>query len=71
MTTSELKVKLFQLEIPHYCYSIGQDEEQRLCLIEESGRWIVYYNEDGERLDITEHPTEEAACGDLMARLEL
>lgn len=70
MSISELKVKLFELEIPHYYYSIVDGEEdQRVCLRENGGKWLVYYSEDGERLDLAEHGSEAAACDDLLGRV--
>lgn len=71
MTVSELKVRLFEEEIPHYYYSVGSDEDQRVCLVESGGKWLVYYSEDGEKLDLTEHGSEEAACEDMLKRLEM
>ncbi len=69
MTVSELKVRLFEEEIPHYCYSIGCDEERRVCLTESSGKWQVYYSEGGEKLDLAEHVSEADACNDLYRRI--
>lgn len=70
MTAEELNIRLFQDEIPHYTYSIGSEEEQRLCLISENGAWLVFYNESGERMDITQHSSEADACADMLSRLE-
>ncbi len=69
MSIAELKVKLFELDVPHYFYSVGADDEQRTCLIEENGKWLVYYNEDGERMDLTEHFSENDACEELLKRV--
>lgn len=69
MTVSELKIRLFQEEIPHYYYSIGSDEDQRVCLIESGGKWVVYYSEDGERLDVNEYGSEADACEELYRRV--
>lgn len=69
MSIEELKIRLFQEEIPHYYYSIGSEENQRVCLIASGSGWIVYYSEDGERLDLAEHASEQAACEDLYGRV--
>lgn len=69
MSIAELKIKLFEMEVPHYCYSVGADDDQRTCLVEENGKWLVYYNEDGERMDLVEHSTESDACDDMLKRL--
>ncbi len=70
MTTSELKIRLFNEEVPHYMYSVcDNDEEQRMCLRESGGMWLVYYCEDGERLDLAEFSSEDAACEELYKRV--
>ncbi len=69
MTVSELKVRLFEEEISHYFYSIGCDEDQRVCLLESGGRWVVYYSEDGVRLDLVEYASEADACEELYKRV--
>ncbi len=69
MNIEELKIRLFREEIPHYCYCIGGDEEQRICLMQSGSGWIVYYSEDGERIDLAEHSSEQAACEDLYRRV--
>lgn len=69
MSIEELKIRLFQEEIPHYYYSIGCEENQRVCLVQSGSGWLVYYSEDGERLDLTEHGSEQAACEDLYGRV--
>ncbi|MBP0985096.1 MAG: hypothetical protein J6A19_15365 [Oscillospiraceae bacterium] len=72
MTVQELQARLFELDIPHYYYNIcgtGEDEEQRICLVNESGKWLVYYSEDGERLEVSEYLDEAEACADCLNRL--
>ena len=51
MTVQDLQTKLFELDVPHYYYNIcgsGDDDDQRICLINEDGKWLVYYSEDGD-----------------------
>lgn len=69
MTVSELKIRLFEEEISHYYYSIGKDEDQRVCLVENGGKWLVYYSENGEKLDLSEYNSEADACNDLYERV--
>lgn len=72
MTVQELQTRLFELDIPHYYYNIcgtGEDEDQRICLTSESGRWLVYYSEDGNRMELSDYGTEEEACADCFSRL--
>ena len=52
MTVQDLQTKLFELDIPHYYYNIcgsGDDDDQRICLINEGGKWLVYYCVPGGR----------------------
>ena len=72
MTVQELQAKLFEMEIPHYYYNIcgsGEDEEQRICLTNDNGKWQVYYSEDGNRLELSEYADEAEACTDCFNRL--
>ena len=72
MTVQELKARLFEMDIPHYYYNIcgsGEDEEQRICLANENGKWQVYYSEDGDRLELSEYAEEADACADCFSRL--
>ena len=69
MTGDELKIKLFEDMVPHYCYSIGSEENSRVCMVESGGKWQVYFCEDGEKLDLTEYADEAAACGEVLRRL--
>ena len=72
MTVQELQAKLFDMDIPHYYYNIcgsGEDEEQRICLSNENGKWQVYYSEDGDRLELSEYSEESEACDDCFKRL--
>ncbi len=70
MNITELKIRLFNEEVPHYMYSVCDgEEEQRVCLRESGGRWQVYYCEDGEKLDLMEFATESEACEELYKRV--
>lgn len=72
MTVQELQTKLFEMDVPHYYYNIcgsGEDEEQRICLINEAGKWLVYYSEGGDRMEVSEYADEAEACADCYSRL--
>ena len=72
MTVQDLQTKLFELDIPHYYYTIcgsGDDDDQRICLINEEGKWLVYYCEDGDRMEVSEYADEAQACEDCLCRL--
>ena len=62
MTVQDLQTKLFELDIPHYYYNIcgsGDDDDQRICLINEEGKW----------LEVSEYADEAQACEDCLCRL--
>ncbi|MBQ8195749.1 MAG: hypothetical protein IJZ47_10325 [Oscillospiraceae bacterium] len=70
MNITELKIRLFNEEVPHYMYSVGDgEEEQRVCLRESGGKWLVYYCEDGEKLELMEFSSESEACEELYKRV--
>lgn len=72
MTVQELQTKLFELDIPIYYYNIcndTDDEDQKICLKQENGSWLVYFSDDGTRADIAEYSDEAAACDDCFDRL--
>ena len=61
MTVQELQTRLFELDIPHYYYNIcgsGDEEDQRICVVNEGGKWLVYYSEDGDRMELS-IPTQD------------
>lgn len=70
MTANELKIQLFELLIPHYCYSIGEEQDQRVCMVESGGKWQVYFCEEGEKLDLAEYTDEAEACAEVLRRLQ-
>ena len=72
MKVQEVRTRLFELHIPHYYYNIcgsGDEEDQRICVVNEGGKWLVYYSEDGDRMELSEYSTEEDACADCLSRL--
>ena len=69
MSVNELSIQLFEMMIPHYCYSIGEEQDQRVCMVESGAKWLVYFCEDGEKLDLEEYTDESAACEDMLRRL--
>ncbi len=64
MNIRELKKALKKAKIPTEFYNLngkGRDDE-RICLIEEDEKWVVYYSERGVRTTERFFETEEAAC---------
>lgn len=64
MNTKELKKALKKAKIPTEFYNLdgtGRDDE-RLCLVKENGKWVVYYLERGVRTTELLFDSEEEAC---------
>ena len=43
---------LVKLGVPRNYYSLGLERNERTCVIEEDGDWLVYYFERGRREDV-------------------
>jgi hypothetical protein len=67
----KLKYVLMTKKIPDYFYNLdGVGEiDQRVCLIYENSKWIVFFSERGKRFDLKEFVSEELACIDILERL--
>lgn len=64
MTIDELKTALRKAKVPAEYYNLdgqGRDDE-RLCLIRENSKWVVYYSERGVRTTEEVFNTEAEAC---------
>ncbi|MCG3727674.1 hypothetical protein [Vibrio cincinnatiensis] len=44
--------ELIKLGIPRNYYSLGREKNERMCVIEENGVWLVFYFEKGSREDL-------------------
>lgn len=62
LTKIELVSKLHDNNIPEYCYSIDNEKNESLCLLQENEKWIIFYSERGERNDSEYYDSEEIAC---------
>lgn len=71
MNKEELKLKLNNIGIPHDWYFVDDygNDDQRLCLMKDMDKWLVYYSERGSKLRLKEFEREEDACDDLYSRL--
>jgi hypothetical protein len=67
----KLKYVLMTKEIPDYFYNLdGVGEiDQRVCLVYEDSKWIVFFSERGKRFDVKEFFSEKQACKDILKRL--
>ena len=69
MTISELRATLEAVGVPAEAYSIGRNENESYCLVEEAGLWHVFYSERGNRNDEAVFTDENNACQNLRERL--
>jgi hypothetical protein len=71
MNIQELKMKLQDMGVPREWYHLENhgNDDQRLCIVEENDRWLVYYSERGSRFRIAEFDNEDDACGELLNRI--
>jgi hypothetical protein len=71
--TYERLARLLEREgYPPQSYGIGRHGkylDQAFVTERWSNRWVVYYTERGGKSHLRKHPTEDAACRDLLARL--
>lgn len=72
MTIKDLKSKLEQLGAPNSWYHLEQygNDDQKLTIKNENGKWIVYYSERGDKIKAVQHATESEACEDLLNRIK-
>lgn len=47
-----LAAELQALGVPSSYYSLGQHRDERTCLVETDGEWLVYFAERGQREDL-------------------
>lgn len=66
MSVQLLKSYLDDLGFGDRDYAIGQDVENRLCLVNEGDKWIVFFSERGSRWDDVSFDSEKVACMYLL-----
>jgi hypothetical protein len=69
VNSQELQNTLAALDAPLDSYCLGCEKDEALCLVENYGRWIVYYSERGHRAGEQSFSTEELACAAFLERL--
>lgn len=62
----ELRSELQRRKAPGFAYSIGRDENETYCLVQEPDGWHVYYSERGNRNEEAVFASESAACEELL-----
>lgn len=69
MNASELISILDYAEVdPRSVRILDSGVDDALCLTHESQRWQVYYSDRGQRFDVEEFDTEDAACVAFLQR---
>lgn len=72
MNIEELKSVLIEKGVPHdmYSISIGGFPNEAFCLVENGGKWEVYYSERGKKRGDKFFSLESDACEYLLKKLE-
>ena len=71
MTIHKLRKILENCHVPRNYYMICEkgNNDQRICLEQNNGKWLVYYTERGVMFDQVVFETESDACYEMMRRL--
>ena len=64
-----LAEELERLGVPSNYYSLGANRDERTCLLERDGKWLVYYSERGRMEDLREFSTLGDAAAFLVGAL--
>lgn len=70
MDRRELVKQLKKIQTPADSYAIGDINDEALCLIEENGRWSIFYSERGLRTEEQRFDDEASACDAFLQRLK-
>lgn len=62
LTKVEIIKLLHKNNIQEYCYSIGNEKNESLCLLQENGKWIIFHSERRKRSDLEYYDSEGFAC---------
>jgi hypothetical protein len=55
---------------PAFVSLYGAHDNDRIVIDNQPAGWVVFYTERGGEFDIREHRTEDAACRDVLDRLD-
>ncbi|TWR83085.1 hypothetical protein FJD38_24375 [Pseudomonas saxonica] len=66
---SKLADELKILGTPDNHYSIGINQNERTCILNDGKKWLVYYSERGQMTDLKEFKKFEDAKIEFLARL--
>ncbi|MCF7534079.1 hypothetical protein [Pseudomonas petrae] len=70
MDRGELAEQLKTIQAPVDSYAIGEINDEALCLVEENGRWSIFYSERGLRTEEQHFRDENSACVAFLQRLK-
>ncbi|MBR7747821.1 hypothetical protein [Undibacterium baiyunense] len=65
-----LALELEALGVPKNYFSIGHTQNERTCLVEENGKWLVFHSEKGQMADLVEFNSFKQAKSHLLALLK-
>lgn len=73
MNSNDLLSELNKLGIPSSWFLIGNKgiTEYKTCLRFIDNQWSVYYSERGGKYKLKTFETEDAACNELLLRMEI
>ena len=66
---NKLAGELKTLETPDNYYSVGINQNERTCIVNDGKKWLVYYSERGQMTDLKEFKKFEDAKIEFLARL--
>lgn len=69
MNKQDLQNTLDALSAPRDSYCLGCEKDEALCLVENYGRWCVYYSERGQQTEERSFDSEADACAAFLTRL--
>ncbi len=65
-----LAQELQALGIPESYYSVGHPRDDRTCLVFSKGKWLVFFSERGQLVDLREFDSFDGAKVNLIARFQ-
>jgi hypothetical protein len=73
VTREDFKALAQELEVlgvPKSNFSIGHTQNERTCLVEDNGKWLVFYSEKGQMADLAEFNSFKQAKSHLLTLLK-
>ncbi len=71
MNIEQLKHELERLGIPRRIYSLNGGKDERLCMENRDGNWVVFFVERGQDRILKQFVSESDACAFMLEELKL